>query len=135
MKDTDGNSLLLGQIRGPAASDQQKAPHQQSMQDLLKNRMIYKTIHKKSQLAKGGLCKIKLCQNVSEELLNGSASKQNDMSKGGKESMQNGGQMSKSLSQSNPSQQYAIKRFNKMTLRKNKQYLRKPNGQGMTVWT
>ena len=36
---------------------------------MLKNRMIYKTINKKSVLAKGGLCKIKLCQNVARELV------------------------------------------------------------------
>lgn len=35
----------------------------------------------------------------------------------------------------NPSQQYAIKRFNKLTLRKNKQYIRKPSGHGMMIWT
>ena len=54
------------------------------------------------------MCKVKLCQNISET---------------------NFGQKNEN------NKQYAIKRFNKLTLRKNKQYLRRPDGQGMTVWT
>lgn len=54
------------------------------------------------------MCKVKLCQNISET---------------------NFGQKNEH------NKQYAIKRFNKLTLRKNKQYLRRPDGQGMTVWT
>ena len=42
---------------------------EQSMEEMLRNRMIYKTINKKSVLAKGGLCKIKLCQNVAHDII------------------------------------------------------------------
>lgn len=31
--------------------------------------------------------------------------------------------------------QVAIKRFNKLTLKKNKQYMRRSDGMGMQVWT
>ena len=72
---------------------------------MLRNRMIYKTLNKKSLLAKGGLCKIKLCQNVARDLV------------GVDDECP---EMSAMYGPSNTSQQYAIKRFNKLTLRKNK---------------
>jgi serine/threonine protein kinase len=65
----------------------------------------YKITSKKSLLASGSLCKIKLCKNVDDAIDKGK------------------------------SEYFAIKRFNKLTLRKHKQYLRRPDGMGMLIWT
>ncbi len=40
-----------------------------------------------------------------------------------------------SVPEDQPQQFYAVKRFNKLTLRKNKSYLRKPDGTGMRIYT
>ena len=61
-------------------------------------------VSKKSRLAKGSLCMIKLCHHTPG---NGD------------------GKPTK----------MAIKRFNKLTLKKQKQYLRRPDGMGMIIWT
>ena len=61
---------------------------------------LYKITSKKSLLASGSLCKIKLCKNVE-----------------------------------GPGEYFAIKRFNKMTLKKHKQYLRRPDGMGMQIFS
>ena len=69
----------------------------------------YRKNLKKSLLASGSLCKIKLCKNIGTPF---------DVSKDTK----------------SPNY-YAIKRFSKLTLKKHKQYVRRPDGNGMQVYT
>ena len=66
----------------------------------------YRITSKKSLLASGSLCKIKLCKNIG-----------------------------KPLDDNQNSNYYAIKRFSKLTLRKHKQYIRRQDGNGMQVYT
>ena len=68
----------------------------------------YRIIKKKSKLAKGNFCRIKLCRNIGDK----------DQGK-----------------QRNGEAPYALKIFNKLTLRKQKEYKRRPDGQGMLIWT
>jgi serine/threonine protein kinase len=63
----------------------------------------YRITSKKSLLASGSLCKIKLCKNIGKPF--------------------------------DTQGYYAIKRFSKLTLRKHKQYIRRPDGHGMQVYT
>ena len=69
----------------------------------------YRKNLKKRLLASGSLCKIKLCKNIGEPF---------DTQKDTK----------------SPNY-YAIKRFSKLTLKKHKQYVRRPDGNGMQVYT
>ena len=69
----------------------------------------YRKNLKKSLLASGSLCKIKLCKNIGTPF---------DISKDTKSP-----------------DYYAIKRVSKLTLKKHKQYVRRPDGNGMQVYT
>lgn len=69
----------------------------------------YRITSKKSLLASGSLCKIKLCKNIGVSFDTQNDTKSPDY--------------------------FAIKRFSKFTLRKHKQYIRRPDGNGMQVYT
>lgn len=68
----------------------------------------YRIVKKKSKLAKGNFCRVKLCRNIAET----------DQGK-----------------QREGESLYALKIFNKLTLRKQKEYRRRPDGMGMLIWT
>ena len=104
-KDQNGDTFICGACHSPNL-----VTSSDEKQALLQGRNIYKFKKRKSKLYKGNLCAVKLCENIADTNF-------------GKVFLE--GQRGF----------YAIKRFNKLTLKKNKQYLKKPDGFGMLIWT